>query len=416
MSGKTDVEALNRILRQYKFATDLTTSVCIVDKSKNISYANDRFLKTYGYSKEETTGKTLELIRHSDTKDDALKQMWETLLAKKIYRSKMKNKTKEGASNITDIYAIPILGPDKAISDFIFLMRDITSYEMEKKKRETNILKSKTEMMNKFKKEKIQMQNQVKDFQRQASFQNQEMKNALLEAEKYRTRADTLAIKLKEASFLVGFDNIYQSEVIRAKRYGRPFSVVCFGIDRMESILDAVDKQYMVDKMIYKFKATVQDTIRICDYLVRDGDSYNFIMLLPETPGPGAKRAVEKINEKLQKILPKFEGKLLTSTWVVGEIDRTRDDAENLLEEAKALLEDVKAQGRGRIVMLNELDPGAQPGAQIPAAQAETQAAAAAPVTSSTAPTPQPAAAEPQAEEDELDDEFLNDDFFDDDF
>lgn len=415
MSEITDAKTVNLVLKQYKTATDLSTLVCVFDGNKHISYVNDRFVKIYGIAKEEALGQSIDLIKDPSVKQEAIDKIWETLGQKKIYRGKFKSKAQRGVY-VFDLSVLPVTNLDRSGFDYVFLMRDITPYELDRKKRESNFLKQKTELMSRFKTEKIKMQQELTEVTKRMRQQHSEVTKAKDEAEKYRVKVEVLANKLKEASSLVSFDNILMAEIVRAKRYGDPLSFIVFGIDKIESILNFIEKDYLIDKMVYSYKAIIQDSVRLCDYLVREGDSFDFILLLPETPLAGAKIVAEKISEKLVKQMPMFEGKKLTTTFVVDEIDRKREDAENALQEAQTLLQELKEEGRGRIVLISEysqeadasssVQKGAKSGQQIK--QLEVKSAKPEP----KAANPSKAAAVPEGHDDDFDEDFLDDDFF----
>jgi len=66
------------------------------DKRGVITFANDEFIETSGYSKEELLGKPHNLVRHGDMPKAAFKDLWDTVQSGKVWTGFVKNKAKNG--------------------------------------------------------------------------------------------------------------------------------------------------------------------------------------------------------------------------------------------------------------------------------------------------------------------------------
>lgn len=66
------------------------------DLKDKITQVSDGFCNISGYSKEELLGNTHRLIRHSDTPDEVIQDIWNTLKAKKNWSGELKNRKKNG--------------------------------------------------------------------------------------------------------------------------------------------------------------------------------------------------------------------------------------------------------------------------------------------------------------------------------
>ena len=86
------------LLNEYKKAIDYSTIVSITDKNGIITYVNDAFTKTSGYTREELIGHAHNIIRHPDNPSSLYKKLWEQLNAKKPWNGVLKNMSKRGES------------------------------------------------------------------------------------------------------------------------------------------------------------------------------------------------------------------------------------------------------------------------------------------------------------------------------
>ncbi len=101
-------------------------AIFITDINGMIVYANPAFEKVYGYSKEEALGKTPRILKSGVLPQEVYKQFWDTLLAKKVVKGEIINKTKDGRLLNTESSANPILDNDGNITGFLAIQRDIT--------------------------------------------------------------------------------------------------------------------------------------------------------------------------------------------------------------------------------------------------------------------------------------------------
>jgi len=123
---KEEVETKNYILEQYKEAMDQSLLISKTDPTGRITYANDLFCKVSGYRREELIGKPHNIIRHPDVDPAIFKEMWETILSKKIWRGELKNRRKDGTSYYVNTTILPLINPQGEIEEFIALRQDIT--------------------------------------------------------------------------------------------------------------------------------------------------------------------------------------------------------------------------------------------------------------------------------------------------
>ncbi|MDF1875652.1 PAS domain S-box protein [Sulfurimonas sp. SAG-AH-194-I05] len=121
-------------LEQYKYAIDNSLIVSRTDKQGIITYANENFCVISGYQKEELLGQPHNIINNPDVDKNIFKDMWNTLLDKKVWSGNYSNKNKDGSLYYVDATIFPILDREKNIVELVALRQNITERkELEQK-------------------------------------------------------------------------------------------------------------------------------------------------------------------------------------------------------------------------------------------------------------------------------------------
>jgi len=121
------------LLSQYKKAIDESAIVSKTNNKGIITYVNSKFCEVSGYTQEELLGQSHNIIKHPNTPKAVFKELWQSILNKKIYKGILKNKKKNGQSYYVDTTIIPIVDDKNEIVEFIATRYDITKiYEQEK--------------------------------------------------------------------------------------------------------------------------------------------------------------------------------------------------------------------------------------------------------------------------------------------
>jgi PAS domain S-box-containing protein/diguanylate cyclase (GGDEF)-like protein len=141
MSEKLDENI--SFLDGYKTAIDNSSIVSKTNLKGTITYVNQLFCDTSGYSKKELLGRSHNIIRHPDMKKSTFKDMWSTIKAKKVWKGIVKNLSKNGETYIVKVTVLPILNRYGKIIEYIAIRHDIT--ELEKSKEE--IKKQRTDLL-----------------------------------------------------------------------------------------------------------------------------------------------------------------------------------------------------------------------------------------------------------------------------
>ena len=113
-------------LKQYQNAIDESNIVSKTDINGVITFANDEFCKISGYSREELIGSSHNIVRHPDVSKSVFKKLWDTILAKKVYKGIIKNRAKDGSAFYLKATIIPILYPNGDIEEFVAIRQDVS--------------------------------------------------------------------------------------------------------------------------------------------------------------------------------------------------------------------------------------------------------------------------------------------------
>ncbi len=101
-------------------------AIFITNIDGTIIYVNPTFEKLYGYRREEALGKTPRILKSGLLPSEAYKQFWDTLLAKKVVKGELINKTSDGRLINIEGTANPILDDNGSIIGFLAIQRDIS--------------------------------------------------------------------------------------------------------------------------------------------------------------------------------------------------------------------------------------------------------------------------------------------------
>nr|WP_321265813.1 PAS domain-containing sensor histidine kinase [uncultured Sulfurimonas sp.] len=130
------------MLKQYKEAIEKSNIISRTDVDGIITFVNDEFCKISGYTKDELIGKNHNIVRHPDVDASKFKNLWETILDKKIYKDTVKNLAKDGSTFYVNTTIIPILNEDESIAEFVAIRYDVTKevfYKQELLKKEKEL-------------------------------------------------------------------------------------------------------------------------------------------------------------------------------------------------------------------------------------------------------------------------------------
>lgn len=125
-SLKQELVHQTTLLEQYKEVVDISMIVTKTNLQGHITYANEAFCKTSGYSNDEIIAKGHNLLRHPEMSSEFYENLWNVILSKQTWRGTIKNLKKDGNHYITNTTIKPILDEFGEIIDFISISYDVT--------------------------------------------------------------------------------------------------------------------------------------------------------------------------------------------------------------------------------------------------------------------------------------------------
>jgi diguanylate cyclase (GGDEF)-like protein len=169
----------------------------------------------------------------------------------------------------------------------------------------------------------------------------------------------------KEArhDFLTGLPNrqSYQETIAleseRARRYGRPLSILMVDIDNFKLVNDGLGHE-CGDIVLRKVASTLQNSLRNLDFVARLGGE-EFIVILPETDLAGALETADRLRLAIKESPIDTESGLLTVTVSIGassNLIKDLSDHVRMALDADQALYLAKKAGKDRVEKLPAVD------------------------------------------------------------
>lgn len=150
------------------------------------------------------------------------------------------------------------------------------------------------------------------------------------------------------------FMDMAEKEFERAKRYGRPLSVILFDIDHFKSVNDRFGHS-AGDRVLQSVTACCLGQLRTNDRIGRLGGE-EFAVILPETAEEGALTVAERMRKALDHRMVEFGNVVLSVTASFGIAVRVETDnsVDALLQRADMASYRAKSSGRNRVCAMGE--------------------------------------------------------------
>lgn len=100
--------------------------VSITDTKGNITYANEIFCNTSGYSEEELIGKSHRILKSGLQSDDLFKELWTSISNGKIWKGEVLNKAKDGTNYWVNTTIVPFFDLNGKIEKYVSVRFNIT--------------------------------------------------------------------------------------------------------------------------------------------------------------------------------------------------------------------------------------------------------------------------------------------------
>jgi PAS domain S-box-containing protein len=104
-------------------------AIMITNDKGVIIWVNPAFTQTTGYTHEEVLGKNARLLKSGEQDPEFYGNMWDTILAGRVWRDTIVNRRKDGTLNHEDMTITPILNNTGHITHFVAIKQDITELE-----------------------------------------------------------------------------------------------------------------------------------------------------------------------------------------------------------------------------------------------------------------------------------------------
>ena len=138
-----------------------------------------------------------------------------------------------------------------------------------------------------------------------------------------------------------------ETEVERARRYGRPLSMIMIDMDGLKAVNDSQGHQ-AGDAVLQQAAQAVRSQVRRVDSPTRFGGD-EFIVLLPEASGEEAERVARRIAARILAV--RVGGVAVSASLGVAEWSAQFPSSKEFLASADAALYDAKRAGRGRVAV-----------------------------------------------------------------
>jgi diguanylate cyclase (GGDEF)-like protein len=141
-----------------------------------------------------------------------------------------------------------------------------------------------------------------------------------------------------------------EKEFERARRYGRPLSLIMLDIDNFKAVNDT-HGHLIGDQVLRVLAGAVSKTIRATDYICRFGGD-EFLILMPESGHGQALAMAERLRQKIstEMVVVTAKGSLtLTISLGVASLKDGEETLEKLVGRADAAMYEAKAAGRDKV-------------------------------------------------------------------
>lgn len=125
-------------IRQQRTALEsVANGVLIAGASGAIRWVNPAFTSITGWTLEEVRGRSPRILRSGTHPEAFYREMWETLLAGRVWHGELFNRRKDGALYVQEMTVTPVPGAEGRPESFVAVMKDVT----ERRKHEESLRK-----------------------------------------------------------------------------------------------------------------------------------------------------------------------------------------------------------------------------------------------------------------------------------
>lgn len=145
-----------------------------------------------------------------------------------------------------------------------------------------------------------------------------------------------------------GFDEHLKVEMVRARRYRRPISLMVLDVDHFKQVNDGFG-HLVGDAVLRRVGEVLATQFRTTDVVCRFGGD-EFAVIFPETPREEVMKLAERLRARVAALFPGDPlPRVLTISLGIAAYPDDAADAETLLHAADRALYRAKAAGRNRV-------------------------------------------------------------------
>lgn len=119
-------QAQAQIQLQAAALASTANAIMITDPGGKIEWVNPAFTTLTGYTLQEAVGRTSQILKSGDQDSQFYQQLWETILAGRVWRGELVNKRKDGSLYYEEQTISPVRVSEGKILKFIGIKQDIT--------------------------------------------------------------------------------------------------------------------------------------------------------------------------------------------------------------------------------------------------------------------------------------------------
>jgi len=281
-----------------------------------ITYSSEALEKVSGYSHEELIGHPHSIFRHPDMSSSIYKELWDTILSKKMWSGNLLNRAKDGSSYWVNISILPEIKDSKIIGFSAFRVDISNQKELECEKEKT--LKKTKEL---------------------------QLLNKKLEELSVIDALTQIYNRLK-------LDSVIQENYERYKRYHKTFSILLIDIDLFKHVNDTYG-HLIGDDVLKQIANIIKYNTRKVDTLGRWGGE-EFMVICEETDEDGAYRLAENIRQSVDK----YRFDVIHKKTISIGISEVGEDLsiQECIKRADDALYYAKTNGRNRSTKFSDID------------------------------------------------------------
>jgi PAS domain S-box-containing protein len=169
---ETTNEEMRRTQAELKGQINALNNSAIVSESNPngiITYANNEFVKVYGYGRDEVLGQNHRMLRSDFHAPAFFAHLWQTVVSGKVWRGEVKNKDKSGNEVWVLLTVTPVLGVDGVPYKYIGVAYNITAQKTQERQ-----IKAALEVA-------LQQEDLLRQNADELEFANEEMRRAQIE-------------------------------------------------------------------------------------------------------------------------------------------------------------------------------------------------------------------------------------------